>query len=173
MSNGLDREFLGYSADKLRQLSGRIEVCLGKLSEEQIWARGSEHENAIGNLVLHLCGNVRQWIIAGVGRAPDSRQRDQEFAAREGASADELGTRLRAATVEAVALIEQVTEERLAERIEVQSYEMSVLAAIYHVVEHFSGHTGQIVFATKMLTGSDLGFYQHLRTTAAHSEKVP
>jgi uncharacterized damage-inducible protein DinB len=173
MTDSLDREFLGYSVDKLRQLSGRIESCLGKLTDEQIWARGSDGENAIGNLVLHLCGNVRQWIVAGVGGAPDNRQRDREFAARDGATAEELGTRLRAATVEAVAVLEQVTAERLTERIEVQKYEMSVLAAVYHVVEHFSGHTGQIIFATKMLTGSDLEFYRHLRTTAPHSEKTP
>jgi len=173
MTDTLHREFLNYSAEKLRQMSGRIESCLGLLSGEQIWARGSENENAIGNLVLHLCGNVRQWIIAGVGEAPDTRQRDEEFAAREGASAVELGARLRGTVVEAVAVLEVVTEERLSERIEVQKYEMSVLAAIYHVVEHFSGHTGQIIFATKMLTSSDLGFHHHLRTTAAHSEKTP
>ena len=79
-----DRLFLDYSARKLRQYAGRIEDCLGRLNEEQIWARGAESENAVGNLVLHLAGNVRQWIVAAVGGRPDIRQRDAEFAARGG-----------------------------------------------------------------------------------------
>ncbi len=173
MTDILQREFLTYSAEKLRQLSGRIEGCLGKLTADQVWARGSENENAIGNLVLHLCGNVRQWIIAGVGGTADTRQRDQEFAARDDVAVTELAERLRTTVGEAVAVIDGLTGERLAERIEVQKYEMSVLQAIYHVVEHFSGHTGQVIFATKMLTGADLGFHRHLRTTAAHGEKTP
>ena len=169
----MHREFLKYSSDKLRQMSGRIESCLGSLTEEQVWARGSESENAVGNLVLHLCGNVRQWIVAGVGGAPDHRERDTEFAARGGVPIPELMDRLRATVAQAVAVIDAVPEERMEARVVIQNYEVSVLSAIYHVVEHFSGHTGQIIFATKMLTGSDLGFYRHLRTTAPHAEKVP
>jgi uncharacterized damage-inducible protein DinB len=173
MVDTLHREFLEFSAERLRQSSGRIETCLGKLTPEQVWARGTGNENAIGNLVLHLCGNVRQWIVSGVGGAADLRQRDEEFAARGGVSVSELVERLRAVVAEAAAVLGQVTAERLAERIVVQSYQVTVLAALYHVVEHFSGHTGQIIFATKMLTGADLAFYQHLRTTALHGEKTP
>ena len=167
MADALDRLFLDYSTKKLRQLAERIEICLTKLNSGQIWARGSENENAIGNLVLHLSGNVRQWIVAGVGGAPDVRQRDAEFAARGGEPAVELTGRLRAAVEEAAAVLERVTADRLGERIVVQKYEMSVLEAVYHVVEHFSAHTGQIIFATKMLTSEDLGFYRHPRAEAA------
>ena len=151
----------------------RIEACLGKLTEEQVWARGSENENAIGNLVLHLAGNVRQWIVAGVGGAADTRQRDGEFSACGGSSIPELQERLRGTVGEAAAVIAAVAPERLAERVVIQKYDVSVLEAIYHVVEHFSMHTGQIIFATKLLTGSDLGFYSHLRSGAAHGEKTP
>ena len=151
----------------------RIEACLGKLTEEQVWARGSENENAIGNLVLHLAGNVRQWIVAGVGGAPDTRQRDEEFSARGGNSIPELKERLRGIVTEAAAVIVATTPERLAERVTIQKYDVSVLEAIYHVVEHFSLHMGQIVFAAKMMTGSDMGFYAHLRSSAAHGEKTP
>jgi len=176
--------FLDFSARKLELLTGRIESCLGRLSDEQIWARGGENENAVGNLVLHLSGNVRQWIVAGVGAAPDVRQRDAEFAARGGASAAELRERLRGTVAEAMAVIGRVSEQRLTERLVVQDYEGSVLEAIYHVVEHFSMHTGQIQFATKMLTGADLGFYAHLKKAVnlnqanlnqavAHGEKTP
>jgi uncharacterized damage-inducible protein DinB len=173
MVDTLHRAFLDYSAEKLRQASGRIEACLGKLTPQQVWARGSENENAIGNLVLHLCGNVRQWIVAGVGGAADLRRRDSEFAARGGVPVGELVERLRAVVAEAAGVLGQVTVERLGERIVVQNYDTTVLGAIYHVVEHFSGHTGQIIFATKMLTGADLAFYQHLRTAAPHGQKTP
>jgi uncharacterized damage-inducible protein DinB len=175
-ANAIDntgRIFLDFSARKLELLGGRIESCLDRLNGEQIWARGGENENAVGNLALHLAGNVRQWIVSGVGGTPYVRERDAEFAARGGASAAELKERLRVVVVEAVAVIDGLRAERLTERVTIQKYEQSVLEAIYHVVEHFSMHTGQIQFATKMLTGADLEFYAHLRTAAAHGEKTP
>ena len=169
----LERAFLNYSVEKLRQLSQRIETCLGRLTDEQVWARGCDNENALGNIVLHLCGNTRQWIVSGVGGTPDIRQRDLEFAARGGVPAAELAARLRGAIEEAVAVLGAVPLQRLADRVAIQGYEMTVLEAIYHVVEHFAGHAGQIIFATKMLTGADLGFYRHLSARAAHPEKTP
>jgi uncharacterized damage-inducible protein DinB len=174
MTDTLHAEFLHCSIERLRLSSSRIESCLGKLSAEQIWARGSEHENAIGNLVLHLCGNVRQWIISGVGGTPDIRHRDEEFAVRSGAAGSELTERLRATINEAVAVLEGVTAERLIAPLVIQGYQVTGLGAIYHVVEHFSGHTGQIIFATKMLTSEDLGFYRHLsRNAPANAERTP
>lgn len=169
----IESTFLAYSADKLTQLRGRIETCLAKLTPEQIWLRHTDNENAVGNLVLHLTGNVRQWILSGVGGQPDARVRDTEFAARGGVEPAELRTRLRATVDEAAALIRALPAARLADRLTVQGYDITVLEAILHVVEHFSGHTGQIVFATKFLTGEDLGFYAHLRAAKAHSEKTP
>ena len=169
----LDRIFLDHSIQTLRQYDSRIAACIGKLNAEQIWTRGGAQENAPGNLVLHLCGNVRQWIISGVGGQPDHRDRDSEFAARGGLSAAELMDRLHATVAEAVGVLSRVTADRLPERFVVQGYEVSVMEAIYHVVEHFSGHTGQIIFVTKMLTGEDLGFYRHLSKAAAHGEKTP
>lgn len=167
---------LDFSVRKLRELTGRIEFCLAQLNEDQIWARGSESENAIGNLTLHLAGNVRQWIVSGAGARPDVRDRDAEFAARGGLPKAELQARLRGAVEEAAAVIQSLTPERLAERVAIQRYDVSVLEAVMHVVEHFSMHTGQIIFATKMLTGSDLGFYRHLSGTSAtraHGQKTP
>lgn len=160
----IDRLFLDFSANKLQELAPRIETCLGRLSEEQVWARGQENENAVGNLVLHLCGNVRQWIISSIGGELDRRQRDGEFAARGGTSKEQLLERLRTTVEEAVSVIRALPAERLTERRVIQGYEGSVLEAIYHVVEHFSMHTGQIIFATKMLTSADLGFYRHLQS---------
>jgi uncharacterized damage-inducible protein DinB len=168
-----ERSFLDYSARTLRQLSGRVDDCLGRLTEEQIWTRGADSENAVGNLVLHLGGNVRQWIVSGVGGQPDTRQRDAEFAARGGLAGSSLATALREIVAGAAGVIESCAPERLGEPLTVQSYKVTVMEAIYHVVEHFSGHTGQIVFATKLLTGEDLGYYKHLKTTAPHVERTP
>jgi len=146
----------------LLALVGSIESCVPKLTPEQVWARGSENQNAMGNLLLHLNGNVRQWILHGVGGQPDARDRDSEFAARGGGNAQELFAALRATVEEAVALIRALPPERLQERITPQKFDVTVLGAIYHVVEHFAGHTFQIIFMTKLFTGEDLGFYAHL-----------
>jgi uncharacterized damage-inducible protein DinB len=155
--------FVKFSADKLEQLHGRIQDCLSRLNAEQIWTRNSENENAVGNLILHLSGNVRQWIGSGVAGLPDHRQRDAEFDARAGQSPEELAELIRARVAEATAIIRSVPASRLTERTVPQGYEVTILEAIAHVVEHFSGHTGQIIFLTKMLTGEDLGYHHHLR----------
>jgi uncharacterized damage-inducible protein DinB len=159
--------FLDESAKSLRQLTSRIESCFGRLTEDQIWARGSENENAIGNLALHLAGNVRQWIIASLGGAPDLRKRDEEFAARGGKSAQDLIAHLKSTVEEAAGVIALLDTARLTREYTIQKYQVSGLTAVYHVVEHFAQHTGQIIFATKMLTGEDLGFYSHLKTASA------
>ena len=87
----IETDFLNCAAEKLDQLCERIETCLGKLTPEQIWMRGTENQNAVGNLVLHLNGNVRQWILSGVGGEPDHRVRDEEFSARGGMEPEALG----------------------------------------------------------------------------------
>jgi uncharacterized damage-inducible protein DinB len=155
--------FVKFSAEKLQQLHGRIQDCLERLTPEQIWARHSENENAVGNLVLHLCGNVRQWIGSGVAGLSDSRQRDAEFDARGGMAPQELAELLKTRVAEASVIIRELPAHRLIERITPQGYDVTVLEAIAHVVEHFSQHTGQIILMTKMLTGEDLGYYHHLR----------
>jgi uncharacterized damage-inducible protein DinB len=152
----------GFSAQKLRQLKGRIIFCLEKLSEDQVWLRGSGNENAVGNLCLHLAGNVRQCIGHGVAGQEDKRVRDLEFSTRGGRSIEELGTLLTEAVEEAAGIIERLKPESLMLETRVQNYDLTVLSAIYHVVEHFAQHTGQIIFATKALTGEDLGFHAHL-----------
>lgn len=165
METTLDRQFLDFSCTKLKELASRIDHCLAALSERQIWAKGGENENAVGNLVLHLCGNVRQWIISGIGGEPDTRQRSGEFAAQGGANGVELREKINETVGRAVEVIRAVSAAQLAERRSIQGYEVTVLEAIYHVVEHFSMHTGQIIFATKNLSGADMGFYQHLSAT--------
>jgi uncharacterized damage-inducible protein DinB len=144
-----------------------------KLTAEQIWARRHENENAIGNLVLHLCGNVRQWIICGVGGAVDQRDRDAEFARREPLETEELLSQLRATLDEADGVLERLRPEDLVSKRKIQVYDVSVLHAIYHVAVHFSEHTGQIIWATKGLTGEDLGFYGYLNQKKGTAAGTP
>jgi uncharacterized damage-inducible protein DinB len=164
--------FLQCSVEKLRQFVDRIDVCLGKLTEGQIWARGGENENAIGNLALHLAGNVHQWIVGSLGDNPDHRDRDAEFAARGGATAAELSDRLRETVEQAAQIISELSTDQLTKTYEIQNYQVSGVEALYHVVEHFAQHTDQVIFATKMLSGGDMGFYRHLNNPA-HRELVP
>lgn len=168
----LDQLFLDCSVRRLRQSVDRIEKCVLRLTEEQVWMREHASENAVGNLLLHLAGNVRQWLIAGVGGTPDTRDRDSEFNAQGGLSKSEMVASLRGTVEEACKVIQPLTAERLAESVHIQKYDVTVLEAIYHVVEHFAQHTGQIIFATKMLTGEETGFYSHLKRPV-HSEKTP
>jgi uncharacterized damage-inducible protein DinB len=168
----MERLFIDFSVEKLRQQESRIQHCLGLLTPEQIWWRGSDESNSVGNLVLHLSGNVRQWIISSLGGAPDSRQRDTEFAARGGVDADMLGRVLKETVDEAIPIIAGITADKLTATVVVQGYNKSVVEIVYHVVEHFSLHTGQIMYVTKLLRKVDLGFYRHLQNPA-HQEKTP
>lgn len=140
----------------------RIEACVERLSGEQIWARGGEHENAVGNLILHLAGNVRQWIVCGLGGAEDQRRRPEEFARREAMPRDELLGTLRAALDEAFAVLDSLDPALLLPKRKIQAYEVSGLHAVMHVATHFGEHTGQIIWATKRVTGEGLGFYDYL-----------
>lgn len=169
----VESEFLNFSADKLIQLLGRIETCVEMLTPEQLWMRNAANSNAVGNLLLHLNGNVRQWILHGVGGQADHRQRSAEFDAAGGLGAQELLARLRGTVEQAVALFRALPSERLLEHIRPQGYEGTVLTAIYHVVEHFTGHTFQIILLTKQFTGEDLGFYAHLNGTQPRKDPLP
>jgi uncharacterized damage-inducible protein DinB len=172
MEPKIETLFLDFSIRKLEQLVRRIRDSVAKLNDEQIWMRHGDHENAVGNLLLHLSGNMRQWIIAGIGGLPDTRVRDQEFAARGQMTREELMQKLDITVAEAVAVLKAVSPDRLLETYQPQKYSVSIMEGIYHVVEHFAQHTGQIMFATKLLTGQDLGFYKHL-SQPAHAQKTP
>jgi uncharacterized damage-inducible protein DinB len=150
----------------------KVRLAVESLPADALWARPNEQSNSVGNLLLHLAGNVRQWIISGVGGAPDTRDRDTEFNARSGPPKTELFAVLRDTVEEGCKVVEPLTAERLAAAIQVQKYNLSVLEAIYHVVEHFAQHTGQIMFATKLLTGEELGFYTHLKRPS-HGQTTP
>ncbi len=159
--DGVAGPFVAESREYLRaEYFEKICRAIAPLTTEQLWWRANDASNSIGNLMLHLAGNVRQWIVGGVGGADMARDRAREFAAREMLPASVLIAELRSAVDEACAVLERLPAEALGERREIQRFDTTVLGAIYHVVEHFSMHTGQIILLAKMQTGKDAGFYQ-------------
>ncbi|HEU0175400.1 MAG TPA: DinB family protein [Blastocatellia bacterium] len=149
----------------------KIATAIEVLDDEQVWRRPNESSNSVGNLLLHLSGNVRQWIISGVGGAEDLRDRASEFAARGSAPKTELIELAHATLDEADAVLAGIEGECVAANSDAplrrvcrpQAYEVTVFDAIFHVVEHFSYHTGQIVFAAKWLAEGQVVFYDDRR----------
>ena len=137
----------------------RIQSCLDRLTNEQVWWRPNESSNSIGNLLLHLNGNVNQWIGNGLGNLPDYRRRQTEFDERDQLDKDKLISMLSETMRQAQAIIEQVSPEDLLRKRPVQTFEETGMSILVHVTEHFSYHTGQIAYITKMLTADSLDFY--------------
>src|SRR5262249_18364922 len=125
-----------------------------------LWWRPNEESNSVGNLVLHLAGNVRQWIVSGVGGARDVRDRAAEFAAREGIGALEPLGQLDETLDEADAVLARVRPEQLAELRTIQGRDVTVLDAIYQVVQHFALHLGQIILVAKAQVPGAVKFYE-------------
>lgn len=158
--HAIARAFLGRASEyMLGDYLPKIERCLEKLSDEQIWWRANEESNSIGNLILHLCGNARQWIVCGVGSAPDNRNRDSEFEQRDMIPRDELVALLRSTLTDVETTLQSVDPSTLLEYRKIQGNDVDILEAAFHVTEHFSMHTGQIILLTKLLTGTGLDFY--------------
>lgn len=137
----------------------KVRRCFEVLSREDIWWRAHENTNSIGNLVLHLCGNVRQWIVSGLGCEEDHRRRPEEFSRRGPIPKDQLLEMLETTVGEAVRVLDSLSEEDLATNRRIQVYDVTGLQAVLHVVEHFAYHTGQIIYITRLRKNVDLKFY--------------
>lgn len=147
------RLFLEESAEILDQASIKIRHCLGQLTAAQIGWRPHPNGNSIGNLILHICGNLRQWTLAGVGGQSDTRDRKNEFDCREVFAADSLVRLMDLTVSEAQALIDSLSSSQLVERRSIQGFDVTVLQAIHHTTTHFVGHTHQIIYITRMILG--------------------
>ena len=168
--NQLAALFVGFSRKKLLgQYWPRMKECVASLSDEQVWWRPNDASNSIGNLLLHLDGNVRQWLVASFNKSEDLRDRPAEFAAQSGLSAADLLSRLGATLDEAGRVLDRLTVDELMAPYEIQGYHVHGIDAVYQVVEHFALHYGQIVMITKSLLGKDLGFYKELNKTGRAS----
>lgn len=156
---------------RMEENTPRIEKCLAELTEAEVWQRPNPASNSVGNLILHLCGNITQYAISSLGNRPDVRDRDAEFAAEDGLSKAQLLEKLNWTLREAVETIRRASREELLRVRTVQGFDMSGIGIIVHVCEHYSYHTGQLAFWTKILKNKDLGFYAGLDLTIKNEDK--
>ncbi|MDC8004377.1 DinB family protein [Aureisphaera galaxeae] len=159
MKDLIVKEFKENAIYRMQESSRMIGIAIDKIGEPAVWKRPNGISNSIGNLILHLCGNIRQYAISSLGNLPDVRVRDEEFEAQEGFAKAELMDQLEQTVTEAINTINQVSEEELVRIRDVQGFQLSGIGIIMHVVEHYSYHTGQIAFWVKQLEAQDLGFY--------------
>ena len=160
MNDSIAQAFIAQAKRHLTQeFLPKLRRCVAELSPQQLWWRPNQNSNSVGNLLMHLEGNLRQWIIAGLGGQPDDRRRDQEFAQRKAIPGDRLMQSLEETVQEAIQVMERLDAPSLLEEHSIQVYQATGLEAIFHVVEHFSYHTGQILYITKSVKDVDLRLY--------------
>ena len=158
--NQVSRAFVQQARKLLKsEYLPKLERCLNILTDEQVWWRANPESNSIGNLCLHLAGNARQWIVSGLGGEVDGRARQHEFDERSMIPRSELLSSLRETLEDVDTVLARIDLERCLEQLDIQGTRVTALEAIFHVTEHFSMHAGQIILLTKMLSQSDLGFY--------------
>ena len=162
--------FLEFSRKKLlEQYWPRLRECVEPMTESQVWWRPNPASNSIGNLILHLNGNMRQWLVASFNREDDLRNRPAEFSAEKGMSAADLLKKLGATIEQASQVLARLTADDLLAKYEIQGYNVTGLDAVYQVIEHFGLHYGQILYISKALGGRDLGFYSNLNKSGRAS----
>lgn len=162
--------FVEFSRNKLlEQYWPRLRACVESLSEEQVWWRPNDSSNSIGNLLLHLNGNVTQWLIAPFQHLEDTRDRPAEFSRKDGIASAALLHQIEKTMASAASVFSKLTKADLHAHFDIQGYHVTGLHAVYQVVEHFGLHYGQIAYITKLLRDSDLGFYRELKETGRAS----
>jgi uncharacterized damage-inducible protein DinB len=152
LTDEVKRRIIGESVPRIKQ-------CLATLSTDEIWHRPNQNVVSVGNLMLHLQGNLRQWILSGLGGQPDHRQRDHEFNHTDPLPAAELVQQLDALTAEVETVLDQLTPADLVATYRVQGYHETGVAILMHVTEHFSYHTGQITYFVKTRKNIDMKYY--------------
>lgn len=154
---------VGYRMDESLRM---IKICLDQLAEEKIWQKPNDSSNSIGNLILHLCGNITQYGIASIKNEEDNRKRDEEFSTTSGYSKEELVQKLSDTIAEAKRTFYDAPLNELLRKRSVQGFNFSGVGNIIHVTEHLSYHTGQIALWTKIINNNDLGFYSGVNLNA-------
>ncbi|TAI48746.1 DinB family protein [Flagellimonas allohymeniacidonis] len=164
-SKTFQMEFVAQAIYRMEESLRMVKKCMEQLSEDVIWKKPNAVMNSIGNLILHLCGNITQYGIASLRKIEDKRNRDEEFEVQDGYSKAELMEKLEYTVREATNAFREIEPEEFLRKRKVQGFEFSGIGNIVHVVEHFSYHTGQIALWTKLLNNQDLGFYDGIDLT--------
>lgn len=159
MEERIREEFVQNCLYRLDESTRMNAIAFDQLTEEDIWKRPNESLNSVGNLILHLCGNITQYVISSLGESEDDRDRDLEFSTTSGYTKAALLEKLTETVELAKRVVNDASIEQLVRKREVQGFYFSGLGVVLHAVEHYSYHTGQIAFWTKQLKNTDLGFY--------------
>src|SRR4051812_39530616 len=159
MSEKIIKGFTSEAIHRIDENTQKLATCIQELEEGEIWKRPNQHSNSVGNIILHLCGNIRQYAISSLGNREDVRERDKEFSADGGYSGHELLKKLKDTIEQAKGIIQNISEAELLRKRKVQGYTHSGIGIIIHVTEHYSYHTGQVIFWIKLVKDTDLGFY--------------
>jgi hypothetical protein len=155
---GVGRAYLAAARKRLAACHEKLVHCLTQLEDHQVWWRPQDSLNSIGNVILHLCGNMRQWIVSGVGGTPDVRDRPGEFADRSLLQRDELLRRLREVVAESDAVLAAVDERALLQPRTIQGFRETVLSAVFDCLAHLNGHTQEVVYITRTQMGDAYKF---------------
>ncbi|TPN88797.1 DinB family protein [Aquimarina algicola] len=160
MNDEIAQEFVDQIIYRLDESTRMISLSFDQLSEENIWERPNENANSIGNLILHLCGNITQYGISSLGKKEDNRDRDKEFSVKTGIGKEALLDKIKDVVNETKKILQNISTEELLRKREVQGFTFSGIGIAIHITEHYSYHTGQIAFWTKQLKNKrSLGFY--------------
>jgi uncharacterized damage-inducible protein DinB len=159
-------EFKGQARLRMEECLEKIRGCLKLLDEPAFWQRPNASSNSAGNLLMHLSGNIRQYMLSGLGGVADIRQRDLEFQTPSALSRTTVESDFFQVAEKALDLLEHLPEEAFLKRKNIQGFDLTGLGIVLHVVEHLSYHTGQIAYLTKMTTDEDLGFYSGIDLNA-------
>ena len=162
MTPAFAKEFIEQSMYRIEESTKRVIKCLQEIDETEIWKSPNSNSNSVGNLILHLCGNIRQYVISALGGVKDARERDKEFSVKSGYSKSALLNELNQTVSEAAVIIKTLEEDDLLKTYSVQGFKLSGIGIIIHVTEHYSYHTGQIAFWTKQIRDIDVGFYTNI-----------
>ncbi|MEL6916317.1 MAG: DUF1572 family protein [Bacteroidota bacterium] len=160
MEDKLVKEFVTQAMYRMDESTRMIGIAFNQLSEKDIWLKPNEASNSVGNLVLHLCGNITQYGIASLGGTKDFREREKEFLTNGGETKAELWDKLVETVGKSKRILNTISSEELLRSREVQGFSFSGIGVVLHVVEHYSYHTGQIAYWTKIIKNKDLGFYE-------------
>lgn len=160
--NEIFKEIKEQAIFRMNEYTPRIEKCLTLLSEDEVWKSGNEASNSVGVIIVHLCGNITQYILASLGGMKDARDRDAEFATRGGYTKAALRDQLVVTVSAACEVIASTSDNDMMKKRRVQGFSLSGIGIILHVVEHYSWHTGQISFWTKLLKNTDLKYYDNI-----------
>ena len=152
------KEFIEQSIRRFEENTPKIEKCLAELTEDELWQRPNPSSNSTGNIILHLCGNITQYVLSSLGNTEDKRERDKEFSSTRVLQKAELMDKLKTTVTAAVKIMRSLDNDAMLQKHSVQGYDLTAIGIIIHVVEHYSYHTGQIIFWTKLIKDKDLGF---------------